>query len=70
MILVLNFADLDFHHQSLIPHPVTKNNEKRAIELGSKLVPDFCPIVVHLGGCPRLVIVTRLCRVESDVSIV
>ncbi len=23
-----------------------------------------------LGGCPRLVIVTRLCRVESDFSIV
>jgi len=36
MILVLNFADLDFHLQSLIPHPVTKNNEKRAIELGGK----------------------------------
>ncbi len=34
MILVLNFADLDFHHQSLIPHPETKNTEKRAIELG------------------------------------
>ncbi len=32
MILVLNFADLDFHHQSLIPHPETKNTEKRAID--------------------------------------
>jgi len=54
MILVLNFADLDFHHQSLIPHPETKNTEKRAIGLGSnwsRLLP-YCGSIVDPGSPP------------------
>jgi len=49
---------------SCFTHP---SSERRSFILRRRLIQKQ---KVGLGGCPRLVIVTRLCRFESDFSIV